>query len=166
MSTQQQIRDIVKSEIYNHEFRKTLGSIFGDSTFHLKKDLTQFCELKVENEVAKKIIYYREDIFKTLRDIASHDPVIIKNIASISLEFSKTFTAHCDKEITKAKATIDSHLRSEVRRISSMAPYEHICKQIKEDNKREIESLKSQTNWLIGSMAMINVSLLALLFKK
>lgn len=165
MSTQEQIRDIVKSELYNHEFRKTLGLIYGDSTLHLKKDLTQFCELKIENEVTKKIIYQREDIFKTLRDIANNDPIIIKNIANISSDFLKTFTAHCNAEILKAKASIDSHLRSEVRLISSMPPHEHVYKQFQEDNKREIESFKSQTNWVIGSMALINVSLLVYICK-
>jgi hypothetical protein len=171
MSNQQQIRDIVRSELYNQEFRKTLNSafinsVFGDSTYHLKKEITSYCDQKIELEVTKNIINYREDIFKTLRTIAENDPIIIKNIAKITGDFSKTFTNHCDKEILIAKNKISSYLNSEVNRIREIPLYNHMCKQIKEENKREINSFKSQTNWVIGGMAIINVSLLACLYNK
>lgn len=148
MSIHQEIRDIIKSEICNHEFRK--------------KDLINFCELKIENEVGKKINYYREDIFRTLRDISKHDPIIMKNIEDITADFAKKFTEHCDTEISKAKTCITLHLQTEVKRISDISPYDHI----KEQHKIEMDAFRTQSNWLIASMAIINISVLAYLIKK
>ncbi len=166
MPSQEQIRDIVRSELYNHEFRKTINSMFGDSTYYLKKDITRFCEQKIELEVTKKIVNYREEIFKTIRSIADNDPIIIRNIANISAEFSTTFTSHCNKEIMNAKNNISEYLRSEVNKISSLPPYEHICRQMREENKRDMDNLRSQSDWVIGGMAMVNISLLAILYKR
>lgn len=171
MSNQKQIRDIVRSELYNQEFRNTLNSFFvnsvlRDSTYHLKNEVIKYCDQKIELEVTKNIINYREDIFKTLRSIADNDPVIIKNIAQISADFSNTFTEHCNKEILIAKNKISSYLNSEIKRIREIPLYNHICKQINEENKRELESFKYQTKLLIGGMAIINAGLLACLCKK
>ncbi len=148
MLTHQEIRDIIKSEICDYEFKK--------------KDLMNFCELKIENEVGKNIYYYREGIFRTLRDMSKHDPIIMKNIEWITTDFAKKFTEYCDAEIARASTRITSHLQTEVKRISNIPPYDHI----KEQHKKEMDALRTESNWLIASMTIINISVLAYLVKK
>lgn len=163
--TEQRIRHIVRDEIQAYEFSRRNSSLLGDSNT-LKRDLKQFCELKIENEVGKKLDFQRGHIFETLRNMSKHDPIIVKNIEEISSNFSRIFTKHCDVEILQAKKSITSYLQSEVTRISNTAPYQHIASQIREENKRDIQALETRTNWLVGGMALINIGIAAYMSSK
>ena len=161
----QRIRNLVRDEINAYEFSRRNSSLFGDS-YILKRDLKQFCELKIENEVGKKLDFQRGHIFETLRNMSKNDPVIVKNIEDISSNFSRIFAKHCDVEILQAKKSITSYLQSEVTRISDTAPYQHISAQMREENKRDIQALETRTNWLVGGMALINIGIAAYMSSK
>ena len=161
----QRIRNLVREEIQAYEFSRRNSSLFGDS-YILKRDLKQFCELKIENEVGKKLDFQRGHIFETLRNMSKNDPIIVKNIEDISSNFSRIFAKHCDVEILQAKKSITSYLQSEVTRISDTAPYQHISAQMREENKRDIQALETRTNWLVGGMALINIGIAAYMSSK
>jgi hypothetical protein len=163
--TERRIREIVRDEIYSNEYTRRNSSLLGDS-YILKRDLKQFCELKIENEVGKKLDFQRGHIFETLRNMSKNDPIIVKNIEDISKNFSVIFAKHCDVEILQAKKSITSYLQSEVTRISDTAPYQHISSQMREENKRDIQALETRTNWLVGSMALINIGIVAYMSSK
>ena len=161
----QRIRNLVRDEIHAYEFSRRDTSLFRDS-YTLKRDLKQFCELKIENEVGKTLDFQRGHIFETLRNMSKNDPIIVKNIEDISSNFSKIFAKHCDVEILQAKKSITSYLQAEVTRISDTAPYQHISSQIREENKRDIKALETRTNWLVGGMALINIGIVAFMSSK
>jgi hypothetical protein len=161
----QRIRNLVRDEINAYEFSRRNSSLLGDS-YILKRDLKQFCELKIENEVGKKLDYQRGHIFETLRNMSKNDPIIVKNIEDISSNFSRIFAKHCDVEVLQAKKSITSYLQSEVTRISDTAPYQHISSQMREENKRDIQALETRTNWLVGGMALINIGIVAFMTSK
>ena len=163
--SEQRIRNLVRDEIQAYEFSRRNSSLFGDS-YILKRDLKQFCELKIENEVGKKLDFQRGHIFETLRNMSKNDPIIVKNIEDISSNFSRIFAKHCDVEILQAKKSITSYLQSEVTRISDTAPYQHISSQMREENKRDIQALETRTNWLVGGMALINIGIAAYMSSK
>jgi hypothetical protein len=163
--TERRIREIVRDEIYSNEYTRRNSSLLGDS-YILKRDLKQFCELKIENEVGKKLDFQRGHIFETLRNMSKNDPIIVKNIEDISKNFSVIFAKHCDVEILQAKKSITSYLQSEVTRISDTAPYQHISSQMREENKRDIQALEKRTNWLVGGMALINIGIVAYMSSK
>lgn len=163
--TERRIREIVRDEIYSNEYTRRNSSLLGDS-YTLKRDLKQFCELKIENEVGKKLDFQRGHIFETLRNMSKNDPIIVKNIEDITINFSKIFAKHCDVEILQAKKSITSYLQSEVTRISDTAPYQHISSQMREENKRDIQALEKRTNWLVGGMALINIGIVAYMSSK
>ena len=100
------------------------------------------------------------------RDAAINDPVIVRNIEHISADFSKAFKNQIQTEVNRAKSSITAHLHTEVTQIESIAPYQHVAAQIREDNKREIDTLRSQTNWMIGGLALINICLIAYISRK
>lgn len=163
--TDRRIRELARDEIHAYEFSRRNLNFNGDS-YTLKQDLKQFCELKIENEVGKKLDFQRGHIFESLRNMSKNDPIIVKNIEDISSNFSKMFAKHCDVEILQAKKSITSHLQSEVIRISDTAPYQHISSQMREENKRDIQALETRTNWLVGGMALINIGIVAFMTSK
>lgn len=160
------IRDIAREEIRAYDFNRWVGDLIRDSNYRLKQEIVSHCELKIENMVVRKLDTQRRDIFETLRDFARHDPVVIRNVEQITEEFSKSFTQHCNSEITNAKTAISAHLRSEVTHIGSVEPYQHIVAQMKEDTRKEIKSYQNQTNIIIGGLAIINIGLMAYISRK
>ena len=163
--SERRIRELVRDEIHAYEFSRRNSNLLGDS-YTLRQDLKQFCELKIENEVGKKLDFQRKHIFETLRHMSKNDPTIVNNIEDISRNFSKIFTKHCDVEILQAKKSITSYLQSEVTRISDSAPYQHISSQIREENKRDIQDLETRTNWLVGGIALVNIGIAAYMSSK
>lgn len=163
--TDKRIRELARDEIHAYEFSRRNSNLLSDS-YTLRQDLKQFCELKIENEVGKKLDLQRGHIFETLRNMSKNDPTIVKNIEDISRNFSRIFTKHCDVEILHAKKSITSYLQSEVTRISDSAPYQHISSQMREENKRDIQALETRTNWLVGGMALVNIGIVAYMSSK
>ncbi len=164
--TEQRIRELARDEIHSYDFGRRNSKFLGDSIYNFKQDLKQFCELKIENEIGKKLDGQRMGIFETLRYMAKNDPIVMRNIEDISADFSRNFTKYCDIEILKAEKSITSHLQSEVNRISHISPYEHISYRIREENKRDIEALRTRTNWLVGGLALVNIGIVAYLSSK
>lgn len=160
------MRQIAREEISTYDFGRRITDILLSSNYQLKKELTNHCDLKIENYVEKKLDSQRRDIFQTIRDIGRHDPIIMKNIDEIAQDFKSKFSQHCSEEIAAAKTSISAHLRAEVTNITSIPPYQHIANHIKEETKQEIQSVRTQSNFIIGSLALINVGLLAYIARK
>ena len=105
--TEERIREIARHEIRSYDdFGARHSKLLGESMYNVKQDLKQFCELKIENEVGKKLEGQRMDIFQTLRIMAKTDPIVSRNIEDITANFFRQFTMHCDTEILNVKRNL------------------------------------------------------------
>jgi hypothetical protein len=164
--SEQRIRQIARDEVSAYDFSRRISDLLTDSHYRLKQDIIQHCDLKIENYVQKKLDSQRRDIFQTIRDISRYDPVVMRNIEQISEDFRTQFSKHCNDEIIKSKGIISEHLRAEVNYIGTIPPYEHIANQIKKETREEIQNVKTQSNIIIGGLAIVNVALLAYIARK
>jgi uncharacterized protein (UPF0147 family) len=164
--SEQRIRQIAREEVSAYDFGRRISDMLTDSHYRLKQDIVQHCDLKIENYVEKKLDSQRRDIFQTIRDIARNDPIVMRNIEQISEDFKTQFSKHCSDETIKSKTAISEHLRAEVNYIGTIPPYEHIANQIKKDTRAEIQTVKTQSNIIIGGLAVVNVALLAYIARR
>lgn len=163
MTTETQIRRIAREELSNYDFSRRVESVLFNTNQILKQDLIQLFDAKIEAQIARKAESQRNDIFRTFREFARNDPVIMRNIEKVTEEFRLQSLKHSNNELERSKQVISSFLTSEVNRISGIPPYEQIAAQLKKD----MQTMETKNNVVIGSLAAINVGLLTyLIFKK